>query len=252
MPGFHTDTELADNRRHWRNLHKAVLLHEDTNVDLLDDQEGTHYETRVAGETVTNPNLLAGTGITITPNGSDVTVAAVNNGDVTGPGSATVCNAACFDDTTGKVLRDSGFPTAQGVIAAAVLPDNAIVSGDGGARGVKDSGFTAADLQFFTDTIAALGDYAGADFADNIVHTGDFHIQGKLTVDDMIDPTGMALTPVAANPMVGEDYENFTLWVDEETGLLMYGSEVVVFVSDLGEGAGLSEYQVRKRILNLL
>jgi len=50
---------------------------------------------------------------------------------------------------------------------------------------------------------------------------GDFHITGKLTVDGLIDPTGMVFTPQATNPETTNP-EN-TIWIDSETGHLIRG-----------------------------
>lgn len=56
-PGFSPRTELADNRRHWHNLHRKALLQEGLNADLLDDQHGSYYTTKVNGTAIDCPDL---------------------------------------------------------------------------------------------------------------------------------------------------------------------------------------------------
>lgn len=54
---------------------------------------------------------------------------------------------------------------------------------------------------------------------------GDAHITGKLTVDGLIDPTGLEFDPVAANP--GGTAAN-TLWLDSgDSNRLKHGSQLV-------------------------
>lgn len=50
---------------------------------------------------------------------------------------------------------------------------------------------------------------------------GDFHITGKLTVDGLIDPTGMVFTPQTTNPETTNPED--TIWLNSETGHLMRG-----------------------------
>ena len=57
--------------------------------------------------------FVAGTGITIVSasNGAVTISASASGGDVTGPGSSTQYAVALFDDTTGKVIRNSALTT---------------------------------------------------------------------------------------------------------------------------------------------
>ena len=74
------------------------------------------------------------------------------------------------------------------------------VTGVGRSNDVPNSFSIAGD-------ITTTGDVSGADGT----FTGDFSIGGKLTVTGLIDPTGLELTPVAANP--GGVAAN-TIWQD--------------------------------------
>lgn len=69
--------------------------------------------------------------------------------------------------------------------------------------------------------------YTGADWANVGLLTpdGDFTVPGKLTVGGLIDPTGLELTPVAANP--GGTAAN-TLWLDSgDSNRLKHGAQLV-------------------------
>jgi hypothetical protein len=61
---------------------------------------------------------------------------------------------------------------------------------------------------------------------------------GKMTVPGVIDPTGMALTGVASNPMAGDPLEDYTIW-GTAAGRLFYGAEEFAFQSDLPSISGL-------------
>ena len=50
---------------------------------------------------------------------------------------------------------------------------------------------------------------------------GNFYITGKLTVDGLIDPTGMVFTPQATNPEATNPLD--TIWINSGTGHLMRG-----------------------------
>jgi len=50
---------------------------------------------------------------------------------------------------------------------------------------------------------------------------GDFYVTGKLTVDGLIDPTGMVFTPQATNPESTNPQD--TIWIDSETNHLFRG-----------------------------
>jgi hypothetical protein len=68
---------------------------------------GTNYEAE-------GNRTLAGTNITLTKTRTGVTVAATGgSGDVVGPASAVDSQLAAFDTTTGKLIKDSGLPSAS-------------------------------------------------------------------------------------------------------------------------------------------
>jgi hypothetical protein len=54
---------------------------------------------------------------------------------------------------------------------------------------------------------------------------GDFRITGKLTVDGLIDPTGMVFSPQASNPELTNPLD--TIWIDSETNHLFRGDRNV-------------------------
>lgn len=58
----------------------------------------------------------------------------------------------------------------------------------------------------------------------------DAEVTGKLTVGGLIDPTGLELTPVSANP--GGVAAN-TLWIEQASGRARVGANVLAFVSEL-------------------
>ena len=80
--------------------------------------------------------------------------------------------------------------------------------------------------------ITTTGDVSGADGT----FTGDFSIGGKLTVTGLIDPTGLELTPVAANP--GGVAAN-TIWQDSaNSNQWKIGANRVVDAGNIGTIAG--------------
>jgi hypothetical protein len=69
----------------------------------------------------------------------------------------------------------------------------------------------------------------------DISASGDAYISGKLTVDGLIDPTGLELTQVTSNP--GGVPDN-TLWIDSGTGDLMFGDFVLNSCTGISVGGG--------------
>lgn len=128
--------------------------------------------------------------------------------------------------------------------SAGSVDDNELVMFDGtSGRDVLGAGFTRTDLQDFANAIVELGDYAHANFADNIVHTGDFTIQGKLTVDE-VDPYVVAMEPIGdANPYAGEALETTSIWARLSDGRLMWGDEEVAYGSETGGGGAPADAQ---------
>ena len=68
---------------------------------------------------------------------------------------------------------------------------------------------------------------------------GALHVTGKLTVDGLIDPTGLALTPVAANP--GGALATTTIWSNStDSNKLYYGASAIGGSGGLGDVVGPS------------
>lgn len=163
QPGFSQATTLADLQRHVRNLYDCEHLYHHINA------------CRVGGMTadeILDEDPDAATAV------EDETSFGIS------PAVGTSLAYAREDHTHGTPANPVDGTEVK---AASVIPDNAIVAGDGGARGVQDSGFTISDLQSFEDAIAALGDYATVDFADSVVHTGDFSAGDLGGGDSLID-----------------------------------------------------------------
>lgn len=140
-------------RRHFRNLHKEALLQEGLNADLLDDMHA-----------------------------SDILDEA---GDVDGPDSATVCNAACFANTDGKSIQDSGVPTGKIVQAdAAFTADNRLTKTDrptSDNRNIQQTGISVDDGDNVSgiNDLTALGTVAATiGTFDNAVVTGTIEFPG--------------------------------------------------------------------------
>lgn len=99
------------------------------------------------------------------------------------------------------------------------------VTGVGRSNDVPNSFSIAGD-------ITTTGDVSGADGT----FTGDFSIGGKLTVTGLIDPTGLELTPVSANP--GGVAGN-TIWQDSaNSNQWKIGANRVVDAGNIGTIAG--------------
>lgn len=92
------------------------------------------------------------------------------------------------------------------MIAPSPTTDNAIARFNGIAGQIQNSGVVLDDL-------------------DNITGINDLTVNGKCTVVGLLDPTGLQLTPVAANP--GSIPAN-TLWQNSGTGFLTMGANSVV------------------------
>jgi hypothetical protein len=105
--GWRHETMLEDLERFWMLMKRCNLTWKCFSADLVDGKHAIQLTVAVAGTDIDHPNLIAGTGITITPSGSDVTIAATNNGDVVGPASATDNAYARYNLTTGKLIQNS-------------------------------------------------------------------------------------------------------------------------------------------------
>jgi hypothetical protein len=108
--------------------------------------------------------FIAGTGISIasSSNGS-VTISAAGGGDVTGPGSSTQYAVALFNDTTGKVIRNSALTT-----------DGAGSLWISGTLGVSGSTTFGASAVPSADMVYNLGS-PSLRWAN--VYTGDLHLR---------------------------------------------------------------------------
>lgn len=86
------------------------------------------------------------------------------------------------------------------------------------------TGADSAGMGFDQDTKEGpkLQDIAGD--AQLIITTAGVTIPNKLTVDGLIDPTGLEFTPVAANP--GGTAAN-TIWINSATNALSWGSDTL-------------------------
>lgn len=142
-------------------------------------------------------DLVAGTGITITPaspGAQDITIAAINNGDVVGPASATDNAVARFDGTTGKLIQNSTVLASDaGVVTAAEIDLGGAV-GNGatvGAINVKGSDALGSQLQ-----LEGPGSVTGTRFLYLVQREfGDFF---------MYNPAG--------NVILGYDWNNRSLY----------------------------------------
>ena len=82
---------------------------------------------------------------------------------------------------------------------------------------------------------------------DGALEAVDAAFSGKLTVGGVIDPTGLQLEPVSANPGSPE-----TLWVDDgsvsgDAGRAKFGAQLLAYLSDV-TGGGLTHGQAKRRI----
>jgi hypothetical protein len=109
--------------------------------------------------------FVAGSGVTITSasNGAVTISSTGGGGDVTGPGSSTQYAVALFDDTTGKVIRNSSL-TTDGV-------GSLWISGTLGVSGSTTFGATAVPS---ADMVYNLGS-PSLRWAN--VYTGDLHLR---------------------------------------------------------------------------
>ena len=74
---------------------------------------------------------------------------------------------------------------------------------------------------------------AGLDVTADVFITGTLSATGKVTFDDLIDPTGLELTPQGSDPIGGSDYG---IWVRDSDKALVYSAAGSLNV--LGAGGG--------------
>ena len=137
------------------------------NINVLDTGAGTPAVVNIGtgGLNINNPgNLTTGAGSTITFGG-------LTNGLIVGDGSG--------------VLGVSTLTEADIVESSAVITDNAIVRGDGGAKGIQESGWTIADDDFMSVSLSRTG-YA-LDVTNTLATGGGngFHICGGELLGDI-------------------------------------------------------------------
>lgn len=175
-------------------------------------------------------------------NNFSMDVEAVINTDAEAATSPILLLLTTVDGTS--AIREKGYALARGVInydtttiAGVPVAGATIYVGDGVNAFTTAKPAGAPPYSRYVGKIIQLG-------TDNIANPGiiyfdgtptafmsDAFITGKLTVDGLIDPSGLEFTQVVANP--GTVAGN-TLWMDVATGVLMLGSSIV----SLGPSAG--------------
>lgn len=104
-------------------------------------------------------------------------------GNVIGPGSATVGNLAQFNNVNGKVISDSGVVAANVVNAANNITSDAIVRGDGGAKGVKGSPLILSDITGGARIDTADDTVSGSDAIELATGDGGEVSSGGISID---------------------------------------------------------------------
>ena len=108
--------------------------------------------TVISADSSTGLTIEGGTNLFKIGNGTnyiEVAVASSTSGDVTGPSSSVAEHVATFSDTTGKVIKDSGYMIASDVPQNAVFTDTTYTFAEGttiGAFQVTPSGGTAISV----------------------------------------------------------------------------------------------------------
>lgn len=144
QPGFSQNTLFEDMKRAWRNLHNYRLWQSGLHADMLDGFHASDFQAVCAK--LTSICDLAGD--------SDLMIY-MTDANTFATTSLTSFARSILDDADAATVRATiGAGTGTGdVTAASNLTDNAIVRGDGGAKGVQTSGVTISD----DDNIATTG-----------------------------------------------------------------------------------------------
>lgn len=124
--------------------------------------------------------------------------------------NAHTLDGSMVDDNT-RGLHVNGYLRA-GRPGAAYAESGALRLGGGPGDGIS-----------FGDAALARGEAGG------LATPGDLAVGGKLTVDGLIDPTGLELTPQSTNPGNADN----TLWIHTATGRVSQGTNVLAYSSDL-------------------
>lgn len=196
QPSFTKATWVADVERHLRNLHKCGLWHKCLHADLWD---GYHVDEFLA--------YLATLYI---------------------PGAGTVTDNAVprWNGTTGLLLQNS----------AVIIADTTNnISGLGSISLAAAPGATSPNI--FAPGSSTYGIAVGATYV-SLVTDGVARItvaaDGKVTIPGLLDPTGLEMTPVGANP--GGTAAN-TLWADSGAGnRFKVGTNTLAYLSEVGTG----------------
>lgn len=110
-PGYTNSTLLDDLWLAIKRLYNCSVTHRCLSADLLDGKHGAYYGLYVAGTEVGTPNLVAGTGISITVSGSNITIA-VNGDFVTSTSQFTADNRLIKTDrptSNNRVVQQTGI-----------------------------------------------------------------------------------------------------------------------------------------------
>jgi hypothetical protein len=160
--------------------------------------------------------------------------------NLVGGGSGTVTSVGL---SLPGIFSVSGSPvTTSGTLTATLATQsaNTVFAGpaSGSAAAPAFRSLVAADIPSIsagtvtgTANRSAFFNGSGvlADSADLTWDGSTFYINGKLTVTGLIDPTGVAYTPVAANP--GGVLAASTFWVDSTGTVPTFGSAALVITS---------------------
>lgn len=138
-----------------------------------------------------------------------------NTGNVRGPASATDGTVAIYDGTTGRLIKAGGAVAANLVTAGAVITDNRIVRGDGGARGVQESVVTIADTTGDMSGVGALGCGTITTTGNLVLSTALATVDGRdvsvdgTKLDGIPTPAYCSQTVTAASNASAAEYDIF-------------------------------------------
>lgn len=183
----------------------SAVGHTHTASDVTDFDTEVSNNTDVAANTSARHSAVTVTDsaeIDFTLTGQDIT-ASLKAGSIDETKLDTSVNASLDladsstqpGDNISTLTNDSGFTTNTGdVTAASTITDNALVRGDGGAKGVQESVVTLSDTGTFSKT-GALG-FSGVDASGalNITSYSSVEVSADLNVDAIIDTTNQLKT----------------------------------------------------------